>query len=160
VTVAFQVVLVVGQTNVVAPTNAAVAANSSCLACATAALAVQLVVTLREMPDEQVRAQIEQAMAKLDGLDNVSSSLDVGGVYEQVKAVEAEVLGILVTNGLVEDVTQAEVTASPTAVPTASSSVSTSPSASPAESSSATSTPTSSSSPEATSSSAPSGSPS
>jgi len=145
VAVAFQVLLVVGETDIVAPTNAAVAANSSCLACATAALAVQLVVTLREMPDEQVRAQIEAAMAKLDGLDEVTASLDVGDVYTQVKAVEAEVLSILVTHGLVDDVTQTEVTASPTAAPTASTAVSGSPSASsePTESSTSASSPSS-----------------
>ena len=112
VAVAFQVVLVVGQTDIVAPTNAAVAANGSCVLCTTAALAVQLVVTLDELPDDEVKAKLDAAMSKLDGLDELSAVLDVADVYAQVKAVEKEVLGILVSSGLVEDVTQVEVSAS------------------------------------------------
>lgn len=168
VAVAFQVVLVVGETNVVAPTNAAVAGNIDCVACTTAALAVQLVVTLAEMPDEEVRAQLEAAMAKLDGLDELTDGLTLTDIYTQIKDVEAEVLAILVDAGLVDDVAQTEVgaSASPTASPaepsggpspsgspepsaepspspsgTAAESASPSPTASPSPSGSATSTP-------------------
>ncbi len=111
VAVAFQVVLVVGQTDVVAPTNAAVAGNRACLQCTTAALAAQLVVTLQEMPTDEVKAQIEAAMSKLDGLEELTATLDLGSVYEQIKAVEAEVVSILVTNGLVDESMLAQVTA-------------------------------------------------
>ena len=112
VAVAFQVVLVLDDTNVVAPTNAAVAANGNCIACATAALAVQLVVTLEELPDAEVQAAIEAAMAKLDGLEELAEDLDVTEIYAQVKAVEAEVLTILVSSGLVEEFTSTQSSAS------------------------------------------------
>ncbi|MGA8257928.1 MAG: hypothetical protein WB767_15270, partial [Nocardioides sp.] len=46
VAVAFQVVLVVGETNSVAPVNVSVAANYECSSCMTFSLAVQLFVTL------------------------------------------------------------------------------------------------------------------
>ena len=68
VAVAFQVVLVIGQSDAVAPVNVAVAANGGCVRCTTTALARQLLVTLREAPSAELRAQIEAAMARLDGL--------------------------------------------------------------------------------------------
>jgi putative peptide zinc metalloprotease protein len=120
VAVAFQVVLIVDRTDVVAPTNAAVAGNIDCIACSTAAMAVQLVVTLQEMPDDEVRAELDAAMAKLDGLDELTT-LDLSDIYDQIKAVEAEVLTILVSHGLVDDVTmrEASASASPSSSPSA-----------------------------------------
>ena len=53
---------------------------------ATRALAVQLVVTLREMPDAQVRTQLAAAMARLEGLERQPDA------YAQVRAVERDVL--------------------------------------------------------------------
>ena len=96
VAVAFQVVLVVGRNDVVAPVNVAVAANTACVECVTRALAVQLVATLKEMPTDEVRAQIEQAVSRLDDLQGVSD------LYAEVKAVEQQVLTLLVDNGLIE----------------------------------------------------------
>ncbi len=55
VAVAFQVVLVVGQRNVVVPQNLAVAGNAQCRDCTTTALALQLVATLRELPARMCR---------------------------------------------------------------------------------------------------------
>lgn len=96
VAVAFQVVLVIGQSDAVAPVNAAVAANGGCLQCVTTALAVQLVTTLREQPSEQVQQQIEQALADLDGQQ------DGADVYTQVLAVQEEILRLLVDSDLVD----------------------------------------------------------
>ncbi len=75
----------------------------------TTALAVQLVVTLREMPSEELQAQLEAALARLDGLEQMADP------YAQVKSVEQEILTLLVKNGLVEGqgTTAATATASP-----------------------------------------------
>jgi putative peptide zinc metalloprotease protein len=107
VAVAFQVVLIVGQTDVVAPVNVAVAANGGCLRCVTTALAVQLVVTLREMPSEELQAEIEAAIARLDGLETMDDP------YGQVKAVEQEILTLLIDAGLVEQQETTEATSAP-----------------------------------------------
>jgi putative peptide zinc metalloprotease protein len=114
VAVAFQVVLVVGQSDVVTPINVAVAANDGCVRCVTTALAVQLVVTLREMPTEEVQARIEAALARLDGLENLDDP------YAQVKAVEKEILTLLVQSGLVDeqDTTASSATGAPAPAPT------------------------------------------
>ncbi len=99
VAVAFQVLAIVGDHDVIAPENLAVAANGGCLSCDTAALAVQLVVTLREMPSEELQSQIEAAMAKLDDLELSTDP------YTEVKAVEREIVTLLESNGLLEDST-------------------------------------------------------
>ena len=122
VAVAFQVVLVVGQSEAVAPVNAAVAANGGCLQCSTTALAVQLVATLREMPSEQVQAQVEAALAELDDLQSLPDP------YASVKAVEQEILALLVAEGLVEQ--DASTASTATATPAPSASPTSSPSAS------------------------------
>lgn len=94
VAVAFQVVLIVGQSDVVTPVNLAVAINSGCVSCQTAALAVQLVVTLNELPDDELRAQITEALGRLDG-----AGLDA--LYAEVQAVRQEIVTLLSDAGLV-----------------------------------------------------------
>lgn len=98
VAVAFQVVLVVGHTDVVAPVNLAMALNGGCLECQTAALAVQLVVTLREMPTEDLQKQIEAAMAKLDNLRSFPDP------YAAIKQVEEEIVNLLADADLIDGV--------------------------------------------------------
>lgn len=137
VAVAFQVVLVVGQTDAVAPVNAAVAANGDCLECVTAAVAVQLVATLEEEPSEEVKAQIEQALARVTADEDVLA---------QVLAVEQEVLRLLVDSGLVEPAptaaASAPASASTAASPAAAGSEQPSPSAAPTEATSPSTQPT------------------
>ena len=111
VAVSFQVVLVVGQSNVVVPVNEAVAGNSGCIRCVTNALAVQLVATLKAQPSAEVQAQLNAAMAQLGDLHG----LDAAGLYQQVTAVETQVLSVLAKGGLLTSTTSttAGATASP-----------------------------------------------
>ena len=145
VAVAFQVVLVVGQTDVVTPLNAAVAANAGCLQCATTALAVQLVVTLDALPSQQVYDQLSAALSALDDLQG----LDTQQLWEAVQTVQTQVLQVLADAGLVQGVTTA--TASASATPSATSAAVVSPGATP----SATETPSTAPSTEPSSSATP-----
>jgi putative peptide zinc metalloprotease protein len=145
VAVAFQVVLVIGQADVVAPVNTAVAGNADCISCVTTALAVQLVVTLQELPTQDVYDKLQAALAGLDGLGD----LDPAELLKAVGEVEAQVVGILVDAGLVDNVTTA--TASASATPQATSATTQEPQAS----ASATTEPSSSPTPEAAVTSAP-----
>lgn len=142
VAVAFQVVLIIGETDTVTPVNVAVAANGGCVRCVTTALAVQLVVTLREMPSEELQAQIQAALARLDGLEHMDDP------YAEVKAVEKEILTLLVESGLVEEQKSTEVTATPTptTAPSTAGTTAPSPSGSADESPATTATSTSSTS--------------
>ncbi len=119
VSVAFQVVLVVGQSNVVTPVNTSVAANKSCLRCSTTALAVQLVATLTEAPDAQVRSQIEQALRRLKD----ARGEDPATMYAEMRRTQREITTLLTAAGGTT-VTTAEATASasPSTDPSASAS--------------------------------------
>ena len=65
VAVGFQVVLVVGQTDVIVPQNLAAAANYNCLDCLTYALASQLVLTLDGPLDPASKQQLEALWAQI-----------------------------------------------------------------------------------------------
>jgi putative peptide zinc metalloprotease protein len=147
VAVAMQIVLVVGQADVVVPVNTAVAGNADCFSCVTSALAVQLVATIDALPSQEVYDRLADATAQLEGLGD----LDTQQLWDSVQAVEVEVAQILTEAGLLDGVT------------TATASASASPSESPSPSASPTAVvPTaepSSSAPEATPESSPSASP-
>jgi putative peptide zinc metalloprotease protein len=99
--VAFQVVLVVGDSRIVVPINEAAAGNERCLSCVTTALAVQVVASLESLPDGRTAAALKAAMAPLQGLQGRSVQLGPTGLLAEVKAVEAQVLAVLAGSGLV-----------------------------------------------------------
>ena len=135
VAVAFQVVLVIGRSDVVAPVNTAVAANYDCVECLTSALAVQLVLTLREAPSDAVRSELEAAWAQLP--EARSGAFDVNALYAQVRAVETAIQEILSRSGLID-----APTAAPSLVPGSGPTPSGSPDAAVATSSEPTASPT------------------
>lgn len=67
--VAFQVVLVVGNNPTVAPSNKAVSRNELCVLCTTRSLAVQLVLPLAEPPDAATRAELDAIWSRAAGID-------------------------------------------------------------------------------------------
>jgi putative peptide zinc metalloprotease protein len=142
VAVSFQVVLVVGHSDVITPINAAVAANKGCLRCVTSALAVQLIVSVKEAPSPEVQAQLNAALAKLD------AKVDPSQLVAQVTAVQKEVVAILTDADLV-DAPVVTAVASATASPSAGSTTSATASAttSPSPSSAPSATPTASATP-------------
>ncbi len=89
VAVAFQVVLVVGETDAVAPVNISVAANYECTSCLTYSLAVQLFVTLdgplSDLATDEINALWEEIVRYGENigqepLDQIQSRLSA---YEQ-----------------------------------------------------------------------------
>jgi putative peptide zinc metalloprotease protein len=98
---AFQVLLLVGDPDVVVPVNAAVAATYECNQCQTAAVAVQLVVSLTDLPSPEATTLIDQALNELAALEaHLGSSLSVEEVYLAMTATSAEVLQILMDEGV------------------------------------------------------------
>jgi putative peptide zinc metalloprotease protein len=98
VAVGFQVVLVLGQANVVVPENLSAAVNYNCLQCLTYALAQQLVITLDgplssagTAAVEAIWAQIQQFAAGIQDvpLDQIRSTL-LGYEQQIVDVVAAE----------------------------------------------------------------------
>ncbi|HKU04169.1 MAG TPA: hypothetical protein VJQ80_15290 [Arthrobacter sp.] len=103
VAVGFQVVLVVGQADVIVPQNLSAAANYNCLDCLTYALASQLVLTLDGPLDVDSKHQLEALWAQIAEygrnirdvpLSDIQATLN--GYKEQITAI---VKGASVTSG-------------------------------------------------------------
>ncbi|TQJ59959.1 putative peptide zinc metalloprotease protein [Arthrobacter sp. SLBN-83] len=94
VAVGFQVVLVVGQTDVIVPQNLSAAANYNCLDCLTYALASQLVLTLDKPLDGDSKQQLEALWAQIAeygrNIQNVPLSeiqATLNGFKDQITAI-------------------------------------------------------------------------
>jgi putative peptide zinc metalloprotease protein len=101
VAVAFQVILIVGQVDEIIPVNVAEAGNFDCESCVTHALAVQLVATLRELPDDDVLAELGQVWAQLELLEEHAQSLTFDQLYTWLKYAQMRILSILTEADLV-----------------------------------------------------------
>jgi putative peptide zinc metalloprotease protein len=93
--VAFQVVLVVGQHDTVAPSNKAVARNELCVLCTTRALAVQLVLPLDAAPDADTRAAVEAIWSRSGQLDRVLRTQGFDAARRLVVGIEHDLAVLL-----------------------------------------------------------------
>jgi putative peptide zinc metalloprotease protein len=97
--VAYQVLMTLPGTEVIAPVNAAVAANYECRSCLTEAIAVQLVVSVTGIPSVEAQALIEQAMARVQALDVQLKTLSAGQIYTILQTSQLEIMRILDEDG-------------------------------------------------------------
>ncbi|MEU5697204.1 hypothetical protein [Actinosynnema sp. NPDC020468] len=95
VAVAFQVVFVVGQADVVVPENLAVAINQSCVDCVTFALATQLVVALPNGLSPQARAELDEVWARLPDLARDLRGKSAVEIRDALTLVERDVLDVV-----------------------------------------------------------------
>ncbi|GAB6986749.1 hypothetical protein [Nocardioides pyridinolyticus] len=175
VAIAFQVVLVTGETDVAVPENLAVSVTSDCVGCLTYALAVQLFVTLDGPLGDDAMAALDQLWQEILAFGADLENVPLDEIQDQLSEYEEQILAII-------EADQGPLAPTPTpgaeispSEPTSSTAVSGSPSpsgsptgtASPTESGatsttppSGTGSPTPSSEPSATTSSSPSPSPS
>ncbi|MBW4718074.1 hypothetical protein [Saccharothrix obliqua] len=100
VAVAFQVVFVIGQADVVVPENIAVAVNQACVECVTFALAAQLVVTLPEDLSPQAKAELERVWAGLSRLARDIPGMTAQQVQEALENAKAQLLDVLRREGV------------------------------------------------------------
>jgi putative peptide zinc metalloprotease protein len=100
VAVSFQVVLIVGQSNVIAPTNEATALNSNCPACTTTAIADQMVVTLKAQPPVALKYKLDRILSQLNLLPLLGTSGTPAAVAATVNSVQQQVQTVLDNAGL------------------------------------------------------------
>jgi putative peptide zinc metalloprotease protein len=120
VAVSFQVVLVVGHSDRVAPIDAAVAFNKSCPACVTTAIADQLVVTLSGQPTQELIDRLTAALRRLDALKALGANATPAQIAAEVEQVQQEVDDALRQSGLATDQTSTTTTATGTTTPATS----------------------------------------
>jgi putative peptide zinc metalloprotease protein len=95
--VSFQLVLIVGQTDSIAPINVAEALNLKCPACITTAIAKQIVISVRSAPSEELTQRLLSELKKLDAIDPGDSPADV---LAQVNGIADEIQRELDDSGI------------------------------------------------------------
>jgi putative peptide zinc metalloprotease protein len=95
VSVAFQVVLVVGQTSAAVPQNVSVAVNSGCVGCLTYALAVQLFVTLDGPLDDAQMAALKALWTQIQAYGQHIADVPLSDIQSQLDAYEQQILAIV-----------------------------------------------------------------
>jgi putative peptide zinc metalloprotease protein len=100
VAVSFQVVLVIGESTLIAPINAAGALNYDCPACVTTALADQIVVTLKSAPSAALVATLTADLKQLNALPALGAGGTPAAVASEVAVVQGQIDAALSGSGL------------------------------------------------------------
>ncbi len=95
VAISFQVVLVVGHAQVIAPQNLSAAVNDNCVRCVAAAMAVQLDLRLSSRPDASAAAQLRALWSRIQTFSRRLRSLPLSAVRARLEGYERQVLQIL-----------------------------------------------------------------
>ena len=95
VAVAFQVVIVVGQSNATAPENLAAAINYNCASCVTLALAQQLVVTVDRPLTDEARAQVAALWSEIAAFGESLDGLAFADIRARLTSFEQQLLDII-----------------------------------------------------------------
>jgi putative peptide zinc metalloprotease protein len=133
VAVAFQVVLVAGETDVAVPTNVSVAVTYDCTSCLTFSLAVQLFVTLDGPLSDAAVADVEALWAQILEYGANIGQVPLDEIQAQLTAFEQQIIDIIEADQgpLSEPEESASPSPSESASPTTSTSGSTAPTTTP-----------------------------
>ncbi|GII25732.1 hypothetical protein [Planosporangium mesophilum] len=95
VAVAFQVVLVVGQADVVVPQNISAAVNYSCISCVTFALAQQLVVTIPHALSPDAMARLNALWAQIQAFADTIENVPLAQIQAELQKFQSAILAIV-----------------------------------------------------------------
>jgi putative peptide zinc metalloprotease protein len=115
VSVAFQVVLVVGDSDTVVPQNLSGALNDDCVNCLTYALAQQLLVTLDGPLSESAMAELDALWQQIGAFAADIQSVPLSEIDDQLDSFAAQILAIIEADqpGTVPSATSSSDTATP-----------------------------------------------
>jgi putative peptide zinc metalloprotease protein len=140
VAVSFQVVLVIGQSNVISPINAAGALNVNCPACITTALAHQIIVTLSAEPSPELLAALQSELERLDAVGALGDTGTADQVVSIVNTIHHDISATLDASGLLNSPSSSSTSTTPAGTTTSSTPSTTSTTTTPAAPPPATST--------------------
>jgi putative peptide zinc metalloprotease protein len=115
VAIAFQVVVIVGQADVVVPENVSAAVNYDCFECITAAVAKQLVVTVDALPGEDQVVALADIWADLAEFAATIPTLPLDELLTRLEDYEEQIKQVL--TGAVAEAPSAGTTTDATATP-------------------------------------------
>ncbi|MEU4602457.1 PqqD family protein [Kribbella sp. NPDC023972] len=99
VAIAFQVVMVIGDADIVVPQNLAGALNYECVQCLTYALATQLVVTLDGPLSADGMAALNRVWSQLADLARSIQQYPLSELRDRLTSFEQQILGVIAADG-------------------------------------------------------------
>ena len=133
----FQLVLVVGQSDTIAPINFAGALNVNCPSCITTAIANQIVLSIKSVPSDELLQRLNDELKKLDAISALGAAGTPAEVAKQVADVQKAIQKDLDDSGLA---TNPPKTTTTSTTPSSTTPTSTTPSSTTPDSTSTTST--------------------
>jgi putative peptide zinc metalloprotease protein len=100
VAVSFQLVLIVGQSDTIAPLNFAGALNVNCPSCITTAIADQIVLSIKSVPSDELLQRLTEELKKLDAISALGAAGTPAEVAKQVADVQNAIQKDLADSGL------------------------------------------------------------
>ena len=95
VALAFQVVVIVGDANVVVPQNLSAAVNYECFTCITASVASQLVVTIQELPGLEGQIALAELWEEISAFAASIPTMPLADVIARMEEYKQEIIEIL-----------------------------------------------------------------
>ena len=95
VAIAFQVVLVVGQSDTIVPQNLAAAVNYNCISCVTAALARQLVLTIEGPLSDLAMEELTALWREIAAFGADLEGLSLGEIQARLTSYEEQIIAII-----------------------------------------------------------------
>jgi putative peptide zinc metalloprotease protein len=115
--VGFQVVLIVGQADVVVPENLSAAANYNCLECLTYALASQLVLTLDGPLSEAGMASLQALWAEIAEYGRNIQNVPLSEIQATLSSYKAQIMAIVQADPSATQSSAQEATPAPSGEP-------------------------------------------
>lgn len=117
VALAFQVVVIVGDANVVVPQNLSAAVNYECFECITASVASQLVVTIEDLPGFEGQIAMAELWEEISAFAASIPTMPLADVLARLEAYKQEIIEILDAAPQVAPSASGTATPSPTQTP-------------------------------------------
>ncbi|HJR45143.1 MAG TPA: M50 family metallopeptidase [Actinomycetota bacterium] len=93
--IAFQLVVILDEADVIVPENSAVAVGAYCVRCVTFALAFQVVVRMTEPLTAATEQELDRIWSKLEALEENVADLTLAEIHASLVAIENEILDLL-----------------------------------------------------------------
>jgi putative peptide zinc metalloprotease protein len=120
VAVAFQVVLIMDDAQVIVPQNLAVAANYQCYQCITVAIANQLVLSVQGEPGEEQLLALGEVWNRLLRFASTITSYSLTEITEQLESFKSEITAIVMDAPPVQSAPSSSPSAGPAGAPSPS----------------------------------------
>jgi putative peptide zinc metalloprotease protein len=99
--IAFQLIIVLDEANLIVPENTAAAITAFCTRCATMAIATQIIVALNEPLSPEAQAELEQLWLELETLQGQANEMPLDELLAGLADLEAQIRGVLEEEGAV-----------------------------------------------------------